>query len=654
MATAWPRCAVRGRASLAVVLLAGIVVVALAAVAFVLVRSSERTALRMSDEDAAGRAPADGGRSAAQDRGVAPREDASPAGGRERDPQPPTASRAPVPEDRLRPHDPREERLREQTGRAVFFGLVLDAQGAPVAGAKLFSGGEIVGTSDAAGAWRVEVAHDVLDRAGTAIAALAEAVGSCVSELIGPGRRIDLVLAPGRVVAGQAVRARDGSPVVGAVVDLLARGETGGTSAIDFALTTESDERGAFGFAGVPRAPIELRASATDCDTLDFRCERALDDALEVRLVLRELATVRGRFLPWPPRGFVGGAAPEVRAWVEGRGARWFDGRRLATPVAPDGTFDLQLPEQAIYRIALAAGDECAWVEELTVAAGERAIDLGRIELGPLATVVGSIALPAPGVAPFELEVAGSASCGDVELEFARPLEAAGRLRVGPFAMQACAVELWCGGRRLAGPIEVAARGAGAIDLGVVAVARAWLVRVVDEAGRPFAHCEVGLAADGSRLGGGTCDAQGRLVVVESDGSPLPDAGRVAASVLARGRTWWRDELDVTATTATGLVRLADVVLAEPAGGVVAGRFIAGDGRALAAVRASLVDDARRLLAHDISDSEGGFEFRGLGPGAWTLVVALDDGTVVELGRVDSDGSSRDWLVPAETSPRSR
>ncbi|MBL8844001.1 MAG: carboxypeptidase regulatory-like domain-containing protein [Planctomycetes bacterium] len=556
--------------------------------------------------------------------------------------------------DPLRPLDPREERRREQAGRATLCGLVLAPDGVPVAGAKLFVDGALVGRSDARGAYRIEFAHDVLDGA-TTIAAMAESIGSRVVPFHGPGRRLDLQLEAGRAVEGRAVEWRGGRPIAGATVDLLARSNFDGTSATCFALTTRSDSAGAFRFAGVPDGSVELRARTAEADTLAFRpCSIAAEsEATLVELELRRCVAVRGRFAPWPPRGFVSEAPREARAWTIGSGARWFDGRDFRAPIDGDGRFELLLPEFASYTLALAAGDEALWCETFTLPPDAAPVDLGRVAWSDATMLVGSIDVPAD-VAALGLVVRGSAQYGDASIEFERRCAADGSFSIGPYPLESVEFEFACRERVLhrAEPIELR-RGGGRIELGLLAAQPAWFGRVVDEAGRPFAHATVVLEVGGRRARPmESTDAEGWFSFLAGAETDRTDEAARELVVTARGLAAHRFAVS---RPATAVARLPDLVVRSDPAAVVQGLLREADGTLVVGARVTLQSGSRDDL-HDVTGSDGRFEFRGLVVEAarvWPVVVEFPDGR--ELVTAISAGHRElEWVVPSPDPSESR
>ncbi len=557
--------------------------------------------------------------------------------------------------DPLRPLDPREERLREQAGRVTLCGLVLSPAGEPVAGAKLFVDGELVGRSDARGAYRIEFAHDVLGDSA-AIAAIAESVGSCVVRLQGPGRRLDLTLETGHVVEGRTVEWRGGAPVAGATVDLLARDLGSGTGESCFALTARSDASGAFRFAAIPDGPIELRARAPAADTLAFRPYRLVDDAAATRidLELRRRVALCGRFDPWPPRGFVSAAPREVRAWTSSGGSRWFDGRDFRAPIDGDGRFELLLPEYASYSLALAAGDEALWCETWPLPPDAAPVDLGRIALGEPTTLAGQLDVPSE-VAALGVVVRGHAQCGEASIEFERRCAADGSFSIGPYPLERVEFELVCRHRVLhrAEPLELR-RGDGRFDLGLLDGLPSWFGRVVDESGRPFAHASVVLEEGGKSVR--------PMVECDGDGVFWFNAGAELAAdaaapptlvVTARGLAAHRFPV---AVPATAVARLPDLVVrSEPTlrvGGVVReadGTPILG---ALVTLGYASLEEVR-----DVTGVDGRFEFRGLvveGARSWPVVVELPDGRSFEPPPLTAAERELEWHAPSRDSSESR
>lgn len=556
--------------------------------------------------------------------------------------------------DPLRPLDPREERRREQAGRATLCGLVLAPDGAAIAGAKLFVDGALVGRSDARGAYRIEFAHDVLDGA-TTIAAMAESIGSRVEPFHGPGRRLDLQLEAGRVVEGRAVEWRGGAPIVGATVDLLARPATHGTGATCFALTSRSDANGGFRFAAVPEGSVELRARAPTADTLAFRpCAVDLDSsATRVELELRRCVAVRGRFAPWPPRGFVSEAPREVRAWTIGSGARWFDGRDFKAPLDGDGRFEMLLPEFASYSLALAAGDEALWCEPLTLPPDAAPVDLGRIALGEATLLVGQLELPAEVVA-LGVVVRGHAQCGEASIEFERRCAADGSFSIGPYPLERVEFELACRERVLHRSEPIALRHGGErLDLGLLAAQPAWFGRVVDEAGRPFAHATVAMEVDGRRdRPVELTDAEGWFSLLAGRESGRTDEAARTLVVTARGLAAHRFAVS---RPATAVARLPDLVVRSDAAAAVAGLLREADGTPVVGARVTLGYASLEEL-HDVTGSDGRFEFRGLVVEAdhpWPVVVEFPDGR--ELATAIAAGDRElEWVVPSLDPSESR
>ncbi len=568
-----------------------------------------------------------------------------------------------VREDRLAPISASEARRREQSGRATFFGVVRAPDGKPCPGARIFHDGEPAATTDGAGAYRIEVVHDVLadgSEAGT-LAALKEGVGVASVRLEGPTRRIDLVLEPGALVRGRTVERDHGRFIAGATVELLARSGFANERQFAFAAVAKSKDDGSYSIGQVPVGSFELRAHAPGFTTNGFRSQLAAENGrlTAIDLLLAPACTVRGWFDPWPPPWIEQPEKAEVRAWTVEPRNRKFDQRGAAAKVEESGRFAIEAPGLEEIRMALARGDEAYWSDALDASDEGGVIELGRVQLEPAAMIVGRLDVP-PEVAELGFEIHGKHCAGAGEIEFGRPLGSDGSFRVGPFPAGVVQFSIGRGGVEIfdtkpAGfgrSAEMIALEAGTtIDLGTCAPSMGVLCgRVVDETGAPiaFAHVSLKIVHPNAEYDAGSesrTDVDGRYCLAERldpfkeeeqrrqiDFAILRELARMKlfARVTARGRG---PQLVPVTFPGAHAARREDLVM--PAGRALAGTIVDLDGTPLvgAVIEIERVSgDEYGIL--DVTEADGSFAFQGLDDASYRFVARRRDGEEFRFGVV--------------------
>jgi hypothetical protein len=156
----------------------------------------------------------------------------------------------------------------QASGRGLFYGIVTDPLGEPCADAQIFEG-EQVARSDELGRYRVEVVRTIAfinsNWPGQALlAALKQGVGSAIEMPAMVAGRVDLKLARFAAFAGRVVERATRRPVANACVEVRPFFESR-RSAL-FHCETMSDERGEFGFVGIPDCEATASGSCMDRD----------------------------------------------------------------------------------------------------------------------------------------------------------------------------------------------------------------------------------------------------------------------------------------------------------------------------------------------------------------------------------------------------
>ncbi len=192
---------------------------------------------------------------------------------------------------------------------AAIHGTVLDAAGGVIEGASLARGGFVLSlptgvVSDERGTYELCVAVG-----GETVKVEADGYAPLIEEVNVHGRmRRDFRLEPSAVVAGTVVRAKDRTPVAGAIVQLRS-----GDPARQLAWqTTTSDRDGKFQFSSAPTGRVLIKASA-DRLTTEELVEATLElgtPGPDVVCELAEAYTVSGRVLER------GSNAPVAGIWV--------------------------------------------------------------------------------------------------------------------------------------------------------------------------------------------------------------------------------------------------------------------------------------------------------------------------------------------------
>jgi hypothetical protein len=332
----------------------------------------------------------------------------------EREVEPLAAQREELPIGSLSVPEPDALRRLELQGRAVFWGLVLAPEGTPCPAATIFHRGDPVATSDASGAWKIEVEHDASDRfeggGGTGlrrevVAARKEGVGTASAPLFGPSRRIDLALRDGHRLSGECLDRWTKAPVAGATLDLILEPLVEQRPAIGLMLTTTSDALGRFAFEKLPSGTFELRGhgaghDSNGFDPLDFNGERDRD----YLLLLDPTITVHGWFSPWPPSGGPF-ASPQVVVKTASPQDHGFDEREFHGAIGDDGRFAIELPQCPRFEASLRAGNGLLWRTRIDLDVAPHDVDFGRIELTETGRLRGRVEIPPPLAEASELHL---------------------------------------------------------------------------------------------------------------------------------------------------------------------------------------------------------------------------------------------------------
>jgi protocatechuate 3,4-dioxygenase beta subunit len=552
----------------------------------------------------------------------------------------------------LAPPDREQTRLLEQQGRALFWGLVLDPAGAPCPDATIFHQGKAVATSDARGAWRIEVVHDVAaafgnGRTAPLLIARKERVGIAVVELVGRSRRIDLSLEPGVSLRGRCFERQSKRAVPGAVLTFRFFPDRQHDPVVGFELEAEADTSGEFALGMLVPGSFLVRAVAEEWETGGF--ESLAFDAGRSRpyeIPMDPRLTVRGWFTPWPLPA-AGGAAARVFALPELPHRN--DDREFGGAVGEDGRFRFRLPSTRRVDLLLAAGPRTYWKTRIDLEEAPHDLDLGKIELGSFAS--GHVRVLGRFVAPPEILALGlvaNAHCwggpssaredfeigpdGGFETTLPLPNETLRfeRFRIGRSSPAAG----WFDDSK-----EIVLGAATDVELPPIAIVPHGILvhgSVTDDRGEPLAESLVALEeanlARPIAVGVERILRQSKFAGTDSRGWFLclarPTSAPGASSIVVQARGWAAQTFEVELPSEPGFVRRDLQLSSAPA---VQGRLVDETGAALGGWHVTLLDERQAGLAWEITDANGSFTLHGVTPQRCTAQLLPDSATRYDL-----------------------
>ena len=488
-------------------------------------------------------------------------------------------------------------------------GTVLDARGAPVAGARIeawdmggafFAGsfasdprlGRVRGRSDTRGRFRLEGLPPGL----LGLTASATGMGFARRASLRAGDRVQLILAPGSSLSG-TVFDPSGKPAAGVVVQV--EPEDPGSQR-SFAAPQTTDARGRFEIGGLVAGSFTLAAQGDQGTAVvtDLDLPTAGDVTADVRLWPG--TSVTGRLLGPDGQPLQGLVRIETH---DGRRARAL-ADRLRAETSPDGRFRLEAIPPGSYVFQVQALGHAWSRAEATIRAKDAAVNLGDIVLGRGPAIRGRVVDGAGvGIAQATVSAASVGKPGLAEAVSApNGTFTVSGLETGGYRLSASAAGFVSATREVESPaddVEVLLDRAGAI-----------VGSVVDPSGKP---AEV-RSARAERTGGGHRASLRRIgagLVFED----LPAGLYTVVVDSAQGHAVVQEAAVVGgATTDLGQIRLGPGCSIRGTAVDTAGAPVPG-----ATVVAQWADGSSGTASTDL---DGGFEIGGVPPGKAAFSVS--------------------------------
>jgi hypothetical protein len=551
---------------------------------------------------------------------------------------------------------PDEESLRklEQSGRALFGGIVRAPDGSPCEGATVWFDGGVVATTDDRGAWRSDVSFANVDEEtgfergpgfNHELVARKEHAGCAFRYVMLPSRRIDLDLATGFSFSGTIVDFDDATPIGGAELELSESEKEEGDHRVLF--TTRADELGRFEFPSLREGDVYVRGRAPGYDSNGFfgyDFSKGRDVVVAYRL--RRQFKVRGRFVPWPAAGVAIGKAT-VRATTNSPHDRSNTRREYRGKIGSDGRFELALPVCPVCSLELLVGDEPYWKDELDTNEERREFDVGDIELPAAAALTGRLEIADAELLPRIVVIASVSTADGRSLSPQAHLEADGSFRLAPLPPGVTNLWLGIGRSRIATLHDASGLGVEELSSGVIELVAGTTrdvglvttqVEVIhgtvrDADGSPVAFVTLNeflRSQKGERAGPfvARTDSNGGFLEVRDlshlDADFVRDVeGHARWSFDGRGHM--SQTIEFEWPPSQHFVR-HDVVLA--AGITLQGRVVGDSDRPRPEVQIALISASGEagVFGQDVTRADGSFEIRGMVAGTYRILAIDQDG----------------------------